>query len=55
VAIGSGVEVDECGSTGKRLVFLTECLAKLAERRVVQVWRGDPVEEGSYDHPTISF
>ena len=30
--------------TGKRLVFLTECLADLAERRVVQVWRGDPVE-----------
>ena len=30
--------------TGKRLVFLTECLADLAERRVVQVWRGDPVD-----------
>ncbi len=30
--------------TGKRLVFLVECLADLAERRVVQVWRGDPVE-----------
>lgn len=30
--------------TGKRLVFLAECLADLAERREVQVWRGDPVE-----------
>lgn len=30
--------------TGKRLVFLAECLADLAQRREVQVWRGDPVE-----------
>lgn len=30
--------------TGKRLVFLTECLADLATRREVQIWRGDPVE-----------
>ncbi len=30
--------------TGKRLVFLAECVADLAERRVVEVWRGDPVE-----------
>ena len=30
--------------TGKRLVFLTECLADLAERREVEVWRGDAVD-----------
>jgi deoxyribodipyrimidine photo-lyase len=30
--------------TGKRLVFLAECLADLAQRREVQVFRGDPVE-----------
>jgi deoxyribodipyrimidine photo-lyase len=30
--------------TGKRLVFLAECLADLATRREVQVWRGDPVD-----------
>ena len=30
--------------TGKRLVFLTECLADLGQRREVQVWRGEPVE-----------
>ena len=30
--------------TGKRLVFLTECLADLAGRRELEVWRGDPVE-----------
>ncbi len=30
--------------TGKRLVFLTECLADLATRREVQIWRGDPVD-----------
>lgn len=30
--------------TGKRLVFLVECLADLALRREVQVFRGDPVE-----------
>ncbi len=29
--------------TGKRLVFLTQCLADLATRRGVEVWRGDPV------------
>lgn len=27
-----------------RLVFLAECLADLAERRQVEVWRGDPVQ-----------
>jgi deoxyribodipyrimidine photo-lyase len=27
-----------------RLAFLTECLADLAERRAVEVWRGDPVD-----------
>ena len=30
--------------TGKRLVFLAECLADLATRREVQIWRGDPVD-----------
>lgn len=30
--------------SGKRLVFLTECLADLAERRAVEVHLGDPVE-----------
>ena len=30
--------------TGKRLVFLTQCLADLATRRGVEVWRGDPVD-----------
>lgn len=30
--------------SGKRLVFLTECLADLAERREVTVVRGDPIE-----------
>lgn len=29
---------------GKRLVFLAQCLADLAERRTVRVWRGDPTE-----------
>ncbi len=28
--------------TGKRLVFLADCLADLAARREVQLWRGDP-------------
>ncbi len=30
--------------TGKRLVFLAECLADLGQRREVLVWRGDPVD-----------
>ena len=30
--------------SGKRLVFLTECLADLAERRELRVYLGDPVE-----------
>lgn len=30
--------------TGKRLVFLAECLANLATRREMQIWRGDPVD-----------
>jgi deoxyribodipyrimidine photo-lyase len=30
--------------TGKRLVFLTQCLADLATRRGVEIWRGDPVD-----------
>ena len=30
--------------TGKRLVFLAECLADLATRRETQIWRGDPVD-----------
>ncbi len=30
--------------TGKRLVFLAECLADLGQRRELQIWRGDPVE-----------
>jgi deoxyribodipyrimidine photo-lyase len=30
--------------TGKRLVFLTQCLADLATRREVDMWRGDPVD-----------
>jgi deoxyribodipyrimidine photo-lyase len=30
--------------TGKRLVFLAECLADLATRREVEIWRGDPVD-----------
>jgi deoxyribodipyrimidine photo-lyase len=30
--------------TGKRLVFLAECLADLAARRELEVFRGDPVE-----------
>lgn len=30
--------------SGKRLVFLAECLADLAERREVRVHRGDPVQ-----------
>ncbi|MCU0278860.1 MAG: hypothetical protein MUE31_08205 [Candidatus Nanopelagicales bacterium] len=30
--------------TGKRLVFLAECLADLAQRRDLQVFRADPVE-----------
>ena len=28
--------------SAKRLIFIAECLADLAERREVQVWRGDP-------------
>jgi hypothetical protein len=36
--------LDRLRLTGKRLVFLTECLADLGQRREVQVWRGDPVE-----------
>ncbi len=30
--------------SGLRLVFLAECLADLARRRTVEVYRGDPVE-----------
>ena len=30
--------------TGKRMVFLAECLADLATRSEVQIWRGDPVD-----------
>ncbi len=30
--------------SGKRLVFLAECLADLAARREVEVWRGSPAE-----------
>jgi deoxyribodipyrimidine photo-lyase len=30
--------------TGKRLVFIAECLADLGQRREVQVWRGEPVD-----------
>ncbi len=30
--------------SGKRLVFLAECLADLAQRRSVEVWRGRPSE-----------
>lgn len=30
--------------SGKRLVFLAECLAGIAAERALEVWRGDPVE-----------